>query len=341
MDNQTSSRFSVHLTTFAVFLAFIVIVLGAYTRLTDAGLGCPDWPGCYGHLVVPKSQKSIERAELLFPKTPVVAYKAWNEMVHRYAAGILGICIFILAYLALRNRKNSQQSLFIPLLLIGIVIFQVLLGKWTVTMALIPIVVMGHLLGGLTILSLLWWMHLSQTNRKSFQSIDYARSRFFRPWAVIGLIIVVLQIALGGWTSANYASLSCLNFPYCVDHSSPIGEFHKAFNFFMPLGANFEGGVLDSIARMTIHMMHRIGGLVTAVYLSVLAICIMLSARQVEFRRIALFMLVVLFTQVCLGILNVILLLPLGIAVAHNAFASVLLLTLVTLNYVLYAKPSA
>jgi cytochrome c oxidase assembly protein subunit 15 len=337
LANLSPSRFNSRLVGFAVILAFLVVVLGAFTRLTDAGLGCPDWPGCYGHLIVPETQKSIQQADLMYPKMPVVESKAWAEMVHRYAAGILALCIFTLTILAFRHRRQANQSILISILLVGVVLFQVVLGMWTVTLQLLPVVVMGHLLGGLTILSLLWLLHLSMSRK---WVIENNRWQAYRPWAILGLIILAIQIALGGWTSTNYASLVCPDFPYCQGNSLVMGEFKTAFNVFMPLGANFDGGILDATARMTIQIMHRLGAMITGIYLLILSLSL-LFAKNSLLRTIAIVLLLVLFIQISLGILNVLWLLPLDIAVAHNAFAALLLLTVVTLNFVLYAKRPA
>lgn len=338
MANFNTASFMSRLSFFTVLLALLVGVLGAYTRLTDGGLGCPDWPGCYGHIVVPQTQQSIQNANMLFPHTPVVAAKAWTEMVHRYAVFMLLCCISILTILAFRYHKLKRSMIIVPIMLIAAVILQVLLGMWTVTLQLLPIVVMGHLLGGFTVLALLWWLYLA--TKPQFYAQNMLSVKKFRFWAVLGLIILIMQIALGGWTSSNYASLACPDFPYCINHTFPLGEYSKAFNLFMPLGANFQDGVMD-VTRMTIQSFHRFGALVTTIYLFGLTLGIFIVSRDSLINRIALMILFVLSLQVLLGILNVVWVLPLGIAVAHNAVAALLLLTLVTLNYVLYAKPTA
>jgi heme a synthase len=325
------------LVSFAVLLAFIVVILGAFTRLTDAGLGCPDWPGCYGHLLVPETSQAIHQADIVYPVDPVQPVKAWHEMIHRYAAGTLALLVFIFAILAIRNRRNPHQPVVIPLLLVGLIIFQAILGMWTVTLQLFPVVVMGHLLGGMSVLALLWLMKLQLGN--NLQLPDMLVAKKYRSWAAVGLSILVIQIMLGGWTSANYAALACPDFPYCHGQLFPIHEFRHAFNLFMPIGADFQGGVLDSAERVTIHMMHRFGALVTALYLFWLSSWILLSNVSKTLRYIVAIIFVLLITQICLGILNVILMLPLAVAVMHNAFAALLLLAVVSLNYALYAKP--
>lgn len=323
------------LASIAVVLAFIVVILGAFTRLNDAGLGCPDWPGCYGHLIVPESAKAVQNADMLYPSDPVVQAKAWSEMTHRYAAGTLALLIITFFLMAVVNRKKPGQPMLIPVIMLGVVAFQAALGMWTVTMELMPVVVMGHLLGGLTLLSLLWLMRLQLGNR--FRMPDLAVVKKFRFWALLGLLILICQIILGGWTSANYAALACPDFPFCHGQLFPLHEFRNAFNVFMPIGRDFQGGVLDSAERVTIHMMHRYGAFITGVYLLLLGLWVAVSSAK-PLRAVALTVLLLLAIQISLGILNVVLMLPLPVAVMHNAFAALLLLSVITLNFALYAK---
>jgi heme a synthase len=298
-------------------------------------LGCPDWPGCYGHIFVPESAKAVQNADMLYPADPVVQAKAWSEMAHRYAAGTLALLIITFFIMAIVKRSKPGQPIFNPIIMLGVVAFQAALGKWTVTMELLPVVVMGHLLGGLALLSLLWLMRLQLGDR--FRMPDLSFVKKFRFWALLGLLVLIAQIVLGGWTSANYAALACPDFPLCHGQSFPIHEFKSAFNVFMPIGRDFQGGVLDSAERVTIHMMHRYGALITGVYLALLGFWIVVSSSK-PLRCIALTMLLFLAIQITLGILNVELMLPLPIAVMHNAFAALLLLSVVTLNFALYAK---
>lgn len=325
--SKTKKKISAGITLFAVLLAFVVIVLGAYTRLTDAGLGCPDWPGCYHQVIAPSTHSAIVKADGLYPAMPVHVTKAWTEMVHRYVAGILGLLIFALGIVAIRRRKAPGQPVVVPVILIGMVIFQALLGKWTVTMKLLPVVVMGHLLGGFTIISLLWWFNLKTGDY--FPSAKTTPTGSFKPWAILGLIIVICQIALGGWTSANYAALVCSNFPYCSAHEFfPQVDFHDAFNIF-----NITNTHLSHAALITIQMTHRIGAMITGLYVGALSLCLIIMKGRPVMRRIGVVMLVVLVAQIALGVLNIELLLPLSVAVLHNAVAALLLLTMVTFLY--------
>jgi cytochrome c oxidase assembly protein subunit 15 len=324
----------------ATLLALIVIGLGAYTRLKDAGLGCPDWPGCYGRIVVPETPAAIQKADRLYPAEPVQPSKAWPEMVHRYFAGTLAVLILGLVTWSLARRwQNPNQPLLVPLLLVALIIFQAALGMWTVTLELLPLVVMGHLLGGMTIAALLWWLTLrSAASQPPTKTLNLT---YFRPWAVLGLIILAIQIFLGGWTTSNYSSLACAHFPFCQGKLFPPLELHRAFNFFSPIGTNYQGGVLDVTARITIQMFHRYGAFITAAYLGILAICLMGSQPAGRLRGMGWVIFTLLWLQFCLGVMNVELLLPLPIAIAHNLVAALLLLSMVTLLSKLYSPKSA
>ncbi|HVV67436.1 MAG TPA: COX15/CtaA family protein [Gammaproteobacteria bacterium] len=331
--NQKFSGYAL-LAGIATLLALIVVMLGAYTRLADAGLGCPDWPGCYGHLTVPKSTTAIAQAQQTYQQI-VEPAKAWKEMIHRYFAGTLGILIVILTFWGLmRKRKHPEQPIAIPIILLLLVIFQAVLGMWTVTWLVQPLVVSSHLLGGLAITALLWSLTLATKTQQS----EAKPASGYKFWAVLGLLILIGQLFLGAWTSTNYAALACLNFPFCHGNLFPPMNFHEAFSLFHPIGINYEGGVLDSTARVTIQMMHRYGAFVTAVYLGILALCLIFSKAEKKLRGLGWVLLGVLALQFALGVANVELLLPIQIAVAHNGVACLLLLTMVTLIYRLFCR---
>lgn len=318
----------------ATILALGVVVLGAFVRLSDAGLGCPDWPGCYGHVDVPRSTQEIEQANAAYPDRPVEAHKAWKEMVHRYFAGTLGLLIFALAWLAVRRRHRPGQQVKIPLLLVVVVIFQALLGMWTVTIKLNPTIVMAHLLGGLTTLSLLWWVTVRQ-GRLFAVRLDSSSLRTLRVPALIGLLLVIFQIMLGGWTSANYAALHCSDtILTCQGQVVPPLDFREAFVLWRGTELNFEGGVLDNTARVTIHFVHRVMAVVVLIYLLWLGLRLARQTQYRPLRPLGMAILVAVLAQVSLGISNVVFMLPLPVAVAHNAGAAILLLTMVTLNAV-------
>jgi cytochrome c oxidase assembly protein subunit 15 len=305
-------------------LAFIVVVLGAYVRLSDAGLGCPDWPGCYGKMIVPFE---VSHVQDIYPERPLEHGKAWKEMIHRYAAGILGLLVLMLAVFSWQQRKQPGQPLVVPSLLVLLLIFQALLGMWTVTLLLKPVIVMGHLVGGMTILSLLLWMTLELG--KEPQKVDLNNGRLY-PWAITGLIVMIIQISLGGWTSANYAALVCPDFPKCQGVWWPAMDFKEGFVFWRGLGIDYEGGILHGNARTAIHMAHRIGAAFTVLIVSIVAIRAISDSNK-RTAGLGTVILLVLITQVGLGIANVLMRLPLPLAVAHNGVAALLLLSLVAL----------
>ncbi len=312
----------------AVMLVLVVVILGAYTRLSDAGLGCPDWPGCYGHLTVPSHPEAVAQANETYAHRPVEAGKAWKEMVHRYAAGVLGLMVLGLAVRAWLRRSGRILATGTLLL----VIFQAALGMWTVTLLLKPVVVMAHLLGGFAVLSLLW---LGYLNSRSFIPQRRTPPVTLRRLTLGALAVLVLQIALGGWTSANYAALACPTFPTCMGEWWPPMDMAEGFVLWRGLGINYEFGVLDSPARVAVHMAHRAWAVVALLCVGGVAVLTALRERG-ALRAAALAVLVLLLVQVCLGVANVWLSLPLPVAVAHNAVAALLLLAVLTLLHTLY-----
>jgi len=327
----------------SVLLAIVVVILGAYTRLADAGLGCPDWPGCYGNLVVPSHPDKVNAAEQAYPERPLEAHKAWLEMIHRYFAGMLGLLILAIAVLSIRRQSGAYESvsvpLKLPLLILLLVIGQAALGMWTVTMNLMPVVVMGHLLGGFTILSLLFLLFMRLSHRGFAQNAFYqsdAFSKGFTGFALGAIVILVAQIALGGWTSANYAALACTQLPICEGDWGAKLDFADAFS--VPEADNYEFGKHGYEGRMTMHITHRIGAIITFLYLGWMALTLFRKAASDTVKNIAIVVLVVLIAQVLLGISNVIFKLPIVVAVLHNAVAAILLLSLIALNYTLFRK---
>jgi cytochrome c oxidase assembly protein subunit 15 len=317
----------------ATVLAVNVVMIGAYTRLKDAGLGCPDWPGCYGQLTVPQTPDALAKARVAFPQLKIEPHKAWPEMIHRYFAGTLGMFILSLAiWSVIRKRHDRSAPVLVPIFLVGMVIFQAALGMWTVTWQLLPQVVMGHLLGGMTIAALLWWLTLSLRGKQFYRT----PKTWLKPAALVGILIVAAQIFLGAWTSANYASIICPEFPFCQGSFFPKMDFATAFNFSSPIGANYQGGILGTTARVTLQMMHRYGAIVTATYVAGLAICLLRSKERVELRAMGWAILTLLTMQFLLGIANIDTKLALPVAVAHNGMALILLLSLVTLAHLLY-----
>jgi len=360
----------------AVVLTLCVVVFGAFVRLSDAGLSCPDWPTCYGRAAWPQAASEVS-GHAASAIRPFETHKAWREQVHRMLAGSLGVLVLLLAVLAARKRRYGiAQIAFASLLVaaaiplymhgehvaasmlaivgevilllaalrwsntdlsrvgaltLAVIIFQALLGMWTVTWLLKPIVVMGHLLGGLATFALLSWMAWRAIDRP----IIVVEATALKRWVIAGLVLLGLQIALGGWTSANYAALSCGagswsadNFPKCVGQWWPPHDFREGFVLWRGVGVDYEGGVLDGASRIAIQMAHRIAAALLALYLLVFA-ARLLRTPGMRGWSTALVLLVV--SQVSLGILNVKLALPLHVAVAHNAGAALLLFVLVSL----------
>ncbi|HEY1027791.1 MAG TPA: COX15/CtaA family protein [Pseudomonas sp.] len=317
------------LALFATLLTVVVVLLGAYTRLTHAGLGCPDWPGCYGFLGVPMSEHKQAIAEARFPEAPVEVAKGWYEMIHRYFAGSLGLVILAIAIQAVRRREDAAQPLKLPLAVLALVVLQGAFGMWTVTLQLWPQVVTAHLLGGFATLSLLTLLTLRLSGRFPPMQVPGR----LRALALACLLLVIGQIALGGWVSSNYAAVACVDLPTCHGEWWPAMDFGKGFHLTQHIGPNYLGGQLDSDARTAIHMSHRIGALLVTLALLLLA----WRLHGAGLSRLAGLVLLALAVQVSLGISNVVLHLPLLVAVAHNAGGAALLLTLVLVNYRLRA----
>jgi cytochrome c oxidase assembly protein subunit 15 len=321
------------LATAALVLGVIVVVMGGWVRLSDAGLGCPDWPGCYGQLTWPNQAEDVAAANAQFPERPVEPHKAWREMVHRYAAGALGIVILAMAVVAWRRRREEGQPVAIPVLLVGLVTFQAILGMWTVTLKLKPVVVMAHLLGGLATISLILWCLL----RAGRGNGGAGGIPGFRGMILAGLVVLSIQVALGGWTSANYAALSCPDFPQCQGQWWPETDFADGFVLWRGIGPNYEFGILDAPARNAIQMSHRVGALAATLLLGFLALRMVLAGGRP--RALGVVLAALLAVQLALGVANVLLRLPLPVAVGHNAGAALLLLWLVYLYY--RARPAA
>lgn len=318
-------------------LTFVLVALGAYVRLTDAGLGCPDWPGCYGKLSPFHAESEIDDAQRLSPAGPVSPTKAWNEMLHRYLASLVGALIVAIVVRAFLNRRRSmpgsdeaERAIGLPLLLLAFVVLQGLFGKWTVTLLLKPAIVTLHLLGGMLILAMLTWLGARQLRLPGARRP--AEARLLRPWAILALLLVVGQIALGGWVSTNYAALACIDFPTCHGKWLPDMDFNHGFQLRRELGMTAQGEPLSNAALNAIHWTHRVGALVLAVYLGIM---VYLAAATAGLRRYAWALGSVLVLQIGLGISNVLAMLPLALAVAHNAGAALLLMTVVVLNFAL------
>jgi cytochrome c oxidase assembly protein subunit 15 len=310
----------------ATLLAVCVVVLGAYVRLSDAGLGCPDWPGCYGTLTVPQSESAIAHAQVTFPESPIEHGKAWKEMIHRYLAGALGLLVLAIFVQAWRKRDEIKVAKWLPSFLLALIVFQAALGMWTVTLLLRPIIVSAHLIGGMSTLAILTWI----THRHWDAIASHIQLSKAVRLAIRGAIVVLfMQIFLGGWTSTNYAALACTDFPTCHGIWIPEMDFSNAFNWFRELGVGNDGKPLPLAAYTAIQWTHRMGALVTFIYLGWLGLSLL---KQPQLKKIVLIMLGLLVVQIVLGIANLVLHLPLVLAVGHNMGAALLLISVVVLN---------
>ncbi|MBL4831754.1 MAG: COX15/CtaA family protein [Aliivibrio sp.] len=320
----------------SLVLATLVILMGAYTRLSDAGLGCPDWPGCYGSLTVPSEHNSA--AQSAFPERKIEPKKAWLEMIHRYIAGGLGGLVALLLGVSIWNNRASsgvpRTPQKLPFLIAVLIIFQALLGMWTVTMKLMPVVVVSHLMGGYSLISLLLILYLRLTTQREI--LKHQALLSLSPLALLGMGVLLLQIMLGGWTSSNYAAMACSQLPICEGEWADNVNFKQAFTLFQGEHSSYEFGVLDYYSRMTIHVTHRIGAMVTAAVLLWLAVKLINQSQSTRLRGCGIALIGLIILQVGLGISNVVLHLPLGIAVSHNGGALLLLLMMVFINFHLY-----
>ena len=311
-------------------LAAAVVVLGAWVRLTDAGLGCPDWPGCYGHIYPNAGQHAVESSSRFA--------KALHEMIHRYFATTLGMIIVVLLVWAVRFRKDRDQPLIPVALLFAVVCLQGALGALTVTLLLRPLIVTAHLLGGLTTLGLLWWLSLTPETARLTE-----RAAALRAYALVGLAALALQIALGGWTSSNYAAVACPDLPTCQHSWWPPMDFRDAFVLWRGIGIDFEGGVLANTARVAIHFTHRLGALVAGSLLIGLGVWTAASAKAAASRQLQIagrMLVLAVALQISIGLATVHWGVPLPLATLHNAGAAFLVISMVTLLRALWPAPA-
>ncbi|MGH8181646.1 MAG: COX15/CtaA family protein, partial [Steroidobacteraceae bacterium] len=314
------------LALFGVLLCFGVVVLGAYVRLTDAGLGCPDWPGCYGH-VSPLGAQDSPLSQARFPGRPLETGKAWHEMIHRYAAGTLGGVIIVIAAIAIAARPPKAVGAGFGLVLFATVILQAVLGMLTVTWLLKPLIVTAHLIFGMTTLALLWWLWLRLQHRPfasapavlagrtsdsgSAWSSGRSTARTAYWLAILGLAVLAAQFFLGGWTSANYAAVACPDFPTCQGSWWPHADFGHAFVLWRGLWINYEGGVLANPARVAIHFAHRLGALTVTLTFLAASLFVISKPSLVPVRPRAYLLLAALGLQLAIGISMVLTTFPL------------------------------
>jgi heme a synthase len=299
-------------------LAATVVVLGAWVRLTDAGLGCPDWPGCYGHI---------------YPHADHNFSKAIHEMIHRYFASTLGLVIVGLLAFALWNRKSRGQPMSAVALLFVLVCAQGALGALTVTLLLKPLIVTAHLLGGLSTLGILWWLSLTPECRELSPG-----ELGLRKFAIAAGLALLLQIALGGWTSTNYAAVACPDFPTCQQSWWPPMDFRDAFVLWRGLDIDYTGGVLANPARVAIHVTHRIGAALAGLTLLLAGALTLARAHTRRLRWVGGLLMAAVLLQIGIGITMVHLGMPILAATLHNAGAAFLVLCMVTLLRLLWPE---
>ena len=314
------------LSLFGICFAFVVIALGAWTRLVDAGLGCPDWPGCYGFVVFPTTEAEIQLAESRYPQFPYEIDKAIPEVVHRYFAAALGFLAILLVYFAFKYQLPKKIKAITSFLLFFICC-QGLFGYLTVSLKLLPIIVTGHLFGGFITLSLFFYLFLNTTNGIKNHNIGH-----LKVLGGVALFALIVQIFLGVWTSTNYASLACADFPTCQGKFIPEMDFREGFNLAQEVGPNYLYGLLDNEARVAIHYSHRISAIVLTIIFLILISRLWFSSAAPLASTLG----VILITQISLGIMNVVYVLPLYIAIAHNLVAALLLLATLMVNLVIW-----
>lgn len=317
-------QLAIKLTGFAILLALVVVILGGFTRLADAGLGCPDWPGCYGEWILPSDSDKLATAQQRFPEQQIEHDKGWIEMIHRYFAGTLGLLVLALAWIAWRYRRQPGYPQLLSYGLLLLVIVQAAFGMWTVTLKLLPQVVTLHLLGGLITLTLLIRLRQKLLNLR-LQTEVSAPARRLKPWVLVGMVLLFVQIALGGWTSSNYAGWSCTAWINCQSQYPEPLDYAAGFDVTQEIGPNYQGGLLPASARAAIQMGHRIGALISSVYILLLGLVLI---RHAGMKTPVLVTVALLLTQVLLGILNIVFALPLSLALAHHAGAVALLMAM-------------
>jgi cytochrome c oxidase assembly protein subunit 15 len=310
-----------------MFLTFDLIVFGAFTRLTDSGLGCPDWPGCYDKAHPFLASADISQAQQLLPSGPVTFAKAWIEMIHRYLAMTVGFLILVQVAMTWIKRQQDSRSFKYAFSLLVFVLIQGAFGAWTVTLKLQPIIVTLHLLLGLGLLALLAWAW-------SLQAYGYVKQH--KPYRALHLtvsiaaVILVMQIGLGGWVSTNYAALACHGFPSCNGVIVPELDFEHGFTLWRELGKTANGDYLNVAALVTIHWVHR-----SFAWIALIAVlsAAWMARKHRETKKLGSTILALIFVQFATGVATVYFAWPLTLAVLHNAGAALLVLLLTMLNY--------
>jgi cytochrome c oxidase assembly protein subunit 15 len=341
MIRTSQSQRFFRLALFSALFSLLLVMLSSWGRVSEAGLGCPDWPGCYGKLFAPQTARDLNEARSFFPRQAPEEEKMLKETLHRYFSGALGLLIIRLVWLGWMLKKHvRRQQVLIPGLVFVLVFAQVVLGIVTVKLQHKPLITMLHLSAGMMTLALLWWIVLrEQRFWRPVSAAMPATLRRLRPRALFGLLLVIVQYALGGWLSANYAAMACPDFPTCQGSYWPAMDFMNGFVLWRDIGVDYEGVLLNLDAATGVHMVHRLFSLATLLYVGWLALhTIRLGARD-NLCRYGLLVLVLLLAEMTLGIITVLMHLPVVVVVAHSTLAALLMLGLITLNHAVRPRP--
>jgi cytochrome c oxidase assembly protein subunit 15 len=341
MIRTSKSQRFFRLALFSALFSALLLLVSAWGRVYEAGLGCPDWPGCYGRLFAPLTAQELNEARAYFPRQPAEEEKLLKETLYRYFSGALGLFIIRLTVLGWQLKKHvRRQQVLIPALVFVLVFAQVILSILTARLQHKPLVSMLHFSIGLSILGLLWWVVLrEQRFWRPVTAAPTALLRRLRPRALAGLLLVIVQLALGGWMSVNYAALACPDFPVCQGSFWPPLDFFDGFALWRDIGLQYEGVLLNLEAATAIHMAHRVGALVTFMYVGWLALHTIRVGAGSHLCRYGMLVLLLLLSQVALGIASVVAHLPVVLVVAHHAVAALLMLSLITFNHALRPRP--
>jgi len=341
MIRTSKSQRFFRLALFSALFSALLLLVSAWGRINEAGLGCPEWPGCYGRLFAPLTAQDVNEARAFFPRQPAEEEKLLKETLYRYFSGALGLLIIRLTVLGWQLKKHvRRQQVLIPALVFVLVFAQVILSILTVKLQHKPLIGMLHLSVGLSTLGLLWWVVLRELRFwRPVTAASSALLRGLRPRALIGLLLVIAQIALGGWMSVNYAALACPDFPVCQGTFWPPLNFFDGFALWRDIGLEYEGVLLNLEAATAIHVAHRVGALITVMYVGWLALHTIRVGASSHLCRYGLLVLLLLLAQVSLGIVTVLAHLPVVLAVAHHAVGALLMLSLITFNHALRPRP--
>ena len=320
----------------SLLLSLILVVLSSVMRLSNQGLGCDDWPECYGSIDVVKYAKDIGASESAIAGISAITPPTLVERAHRVVASILQLLIMVITVIAWLRRKNPGQHIALPMVLLGLSLFLAFLGVWFGSPLLRPTVVMANLLGGIAMVGIFWWLWLSLNQKSVLTQVPHPVSAY-RKWAIAGLAIVIIQTSLGGWMSSNFSALACTTFPSCNGSWWPDMNVSEGFTVQNKLDVDAEGRVvIDPAGATGVHMMHRLGAIFVLLFISWLGYKVMKLGGR--FYSVGRAILTILLLQILIGITVVVFGSPLNIVVAHNLEATLLWLSIITLIYYLSCR---